>query len=185
MRKLVEFDDIKNDMHFWIFFLLSGFPESLEEETDMTLSEIIQDSYEINQKWADDFTGYYDTVFEENDGYIEEPNTLVLPFMKTHRLFIEFHPGDMLYFIDDTEIGCTGPHCRTHVLSWQQFCLYTDGMKEKEELLFVPMLRIDKSETEKLYQVVYQGLKMTMLQVELERICRCIVSHCLSMGSDR
>ena len=41
---------------------------------------------------------------------MEEPTTLFAALDKEHTLTIEFHPGDTVYFINETEIGCTGPH---------------------------------------------------------------------------
>ena len=71
----------------------------------------MQELYTVETgKWWETFTGYYESVLDESDGYLEEPVTLNEALSQDKILKIEFHPGDILYFINDEEIGSTGPH---------------------------------------------------------------------------
>lgn len=48
MRKLVDYEEVKNNSSFWVMFLASNFPESLDDKTDKTVSEIMSDNYSVN-----------------------------------------------------------------------------------------------------------------------------------------
>ena len=93
---------------FWTGFIATSFPTAIDEETDMSLPEIMEESNLGNAMWWKHFTKYYDGVIEESDGYIDDPETFTCNLTPAQRLKIEFHPGDTVYFINDKQIGCTG-----------------------------------------------------------------------------
>lgn len=70
--------------------------------------------------WWERFTGYYDGVLDESDGYLENPTTLEVPLAKDRVLKIEFHPGDILYFINDKLIGSTGSHWKLQTVPYEE-----------------------------------------------------------------
>lgn len=182
MRKLVDYEEIKNNSSFWVMFLASNFPESLDDKTDKTLSEIMSDNYSVNREWVDNFTGYYEEVFTENDGYIEDPNTLIIKLSTSNSLFIEFHPGDTIYFIDDNEIGCTGPEYVIRKINWTEFCKYTETLSSGEKILLLPMLAFDNEDQELLQQVIYEGLRVTGIkEADFEIICNAIMENSVAM----
>ena len=181
MRKLINYDTIKNEKDFWLIFLMGSFPESLDNETDETLSEIISGLYGYNRQWADDFTGYYDGIFDECDGYIDDPTTLEIELSTGEKLYIEFHPGDTIYFINDEEIGCTGPEYFIHKLDWQKYVSYTHSLSCEQKLLLMPMLAVKDGEKNELNQIIVDGLKATgaIKEADYERICGAIIENCL------
>ena len=181
MRKLINYDMINNEKDFWLIFLMGGFPESLDNETDETLSEIISGLYGYNRQWADNFTGYYDGIFDECDGYIDDPTTLEMELSTGERLYIEFHPGDTIYFINDEEIGCTGPEYFIHKLDWRQYVSYTHSLSSDQKLLVLPMLAVKDGEKNDLKQIIFDGLKAigVIKESDYERICGAIIANCL------
>lgn len=181
MRKLINYDMINNEKDFWLIFLMGGFPESLDNETDETLSEIISGLYGYNRQWADNFTGYYDGIFDECDGYIDDPTTLEMELSTGERLYIEFHPGDTIYFINDEEIGCTGPEYFIHKLDWWQYVSYTHSLSSDQKLLVLPMLAVKDGEKNDLKQIIFDGLKAigVIKESDYERICGAIIENCL------
>ena len=65
---MVSLEDLEfKNKKFWTGFIISSFPTSLNEETDMTLYELIEENemVHIDINWWNDFTKYYDGVFEE------------------------------------------------------------------------------------------------------------------------
>ena len=181
MRKLIDYDTIKNEKDFWITYLMGGFPESLDNETDETLSEIISGLYDYNMQWVDDFTGYYDGILDECDGYIDDPTTLEIELSTGDKLYIEFHPGDTIYFINDEEIGCTGPEYSIHKLDWQKYVSYTHLLSSDQKLLVLPMLAIKAGEKDGLKQIIGDGLEEidVIKESDYERICGAIIENCL------
>ena len=63
MRELVDIKVFENSKDIFIWFLMNGFPEGLDEENDMALAEIIEEVFIIDTKTVDEFTGYYDGVY--------------------------------------------------------------------------------------------------------------------------
>ena len=183
MRKLISYDKIKSEKDFWLMFLMGNFPESLDNETDETLSEIISGLYDCNIQWMDDFTGYYDGIFDESDGCVDEPTTLELELSTNEKLYIEFHPGDTIYFINDDEIGSTGPEYFIHKLDWQQFVSYTHDLSSDKKLLLLPMLAINDEDKDGIKQIIVDGLMMieVVKESDYERICSTIIENCLSV----
>ena len=89
---------------------MCNFPSGVTSNDD-ALIEIMSEKYEdlIDHSFIDDLTGYYDGVFDESDGYIDNPNTIKMILSTGNELFIEFHPGDTIYYFGQEELGCTGP----------------------------------------------------------------------------
>lgn len=180
-RKFVDFDAVKNQRQFWLYFLGTNFPNGYVEETDEYLSEFIDSQYDI-MEWSDEFAGYYEGVLDSSDGYVENPTTLKIELSTKNNLFIEFHPGDTIYFIDDDEIGCTGPEYFIHKINWKDFCAYTKELDNREKLLLIPMLKIENSEQEQLKKAVCNGLELLPIN-EMDNIIyglrEAIVNNCL------
>lgn len=181
-RKFVDFDAVKKQRQFWLYFLGTNFPNGYVEETDESLSEFIDYRYDIDMGWLNEFTGYYEGVLDSSDGYVENPTTLKIGLSTKNNLFIEFHPGDTVYFIDDDEIGCTGPEYFIHKINWEDFCAYTKELGSKEKLLLIPMLGIEKGVQEQLKKTVCNGLELLPIK-EMDSIIYwlrdAIVNNCL------
>lgn len=181
-RKFVDFDAVKNQQQFWLYFLGTNFPNGYVEETDESLSEFIEYRYDIDMEWPNNFTGYYEGVLDSSDGYVENPTTLKIELSTKNTLFIEFHPGDTIYFIDDDEIGCTGPEYFIHKINWKEFCVYTKALDSKEKLLLIPMLGIGNGEQEQLKKEVCNGLELLPIN-DMDNNIYCIrdaiVNNCL------
>ena len=147
--KRISMNDVRLDnKRFWTCFFLAEWRNAYNEQEDLSVADVIEancpelsDDYE----WWHDFTGYRDDIFETSDGYLEEPTTLFAALDKEHTLTIEFHPGDTVYFINDTEIGCTGPHdAQYHPLPYDAIEKLLE-VPHGEELFFLllPMTKLD------------------------------------------
>ena len=80
-------------------------------EKDVSVSDFMKEiCTEESRRWWDAFTGYYDGILEESDGYLDEPTTLETSLSQERMLKIQFHPGNTLYYINGEKIGSTGPH---------------------------------------------------------------------------
>ena len=183
MENIVKFNEIKDNNNFWFMFFAYNFPLSLDQETDMSLTEIMEDNYSVDMRWIDDFTGYYDGVIDEGDGYIDDPKRLKIELATGNNLYIEFHPGDTVYLIDNNEIGCTGPHYFVHRIAWSDFKKYSENLSDIEKILLLPMVYIKDEEKKELQNIVYNVLNSLELMKEIEEndydiICRCIIAHC-------
>lgn len=61
-----------SNRNFWVGYMAASFPTAWEEETDMSLTELMIENGMCDTGWWDNFTKYYDGVLEESDGYIDE-----------------------------------------------------------------------------------------------------------------
>lgn len=185
MRKIIEFSEVQNKKDFWIYFLMSNFPESLDIESDETICDIISEKYNISSKWIDSFTGYYEGVFEEKDGYIDNPNTIKIQLDELNYWYIEMHPSDTIYFLNNIEIGCTGAEYFIRNIYWDDFKKYIHNLTNKEKILLLPMVIINKKQREELFEIIYITLNELQLGIEKEdliRICYGVIENCLDLN---
>ena len=180
MRKIVDYETIRYEDNFWIMFFMGNFPLSCYNDAEGTLSELIYDRYGYNRQWIHEFNGYYDGIFDECDGYLDDPTTLKLELSTGEKLYIEFHPGDTIFFIDDDEIGCTGPHYFIHKINWSKFISYTNSLSSDKKMLLLPMVVIGDDEVESLRQILVEGLKMIEVinESDYSRIENAIIHNC-------
>ena len=163
---------------FWAYFLSVNYPCAYLEAEDCKIYDLVEQVLPINMAWSDEFTQYYDGVMEETDGYLEEPTTLTVPLSSLETLKIEFHPGDTIFFINDEEIGCTGPHWKLRAIPYQKvkslLCL------EDGELLFqllLPMAALMPEETADLKPILEkQLLSFGFEQPLLSQTIDCLIS---------
>ena len=76
MRELVDISLIEDCKDILLWFLMNGFPEGLDEDSDKAITEIIEEHFDIDRNVIDEFTGYYDGVFDDNDGYVDAPKSV-------------------------------------------------------------------------------------------------------------
>ena len=181
MRKFVNYETIRHEDDFWLIFLMANFPLSCYCD-DEDLNYFISHNYEYHDQWMDEFTGYYDGIFDECDGYLDDPTTLEIELSTGEKLYIEFHPGDTIFFIDDKEIGCTGPHYLIHKIDWSQFISYTNSLSSDKKMLLLPMLFIRDEERTDLRRTIVEGLKKinVIKESDYETIGNFIIHNCLT-----
>lgn len=128
---MVSLDEIGFfNKEFWISFMATSFPTALDESTDMSLTELIEEHGLSNINWWSNFTKYYDGVLEETDGYIDEPETFIYDLTSTRTLKIEFHPGDTIYYINDKEIACTGGEYSIQIFPFSDLLKYAEEIND-------------------------------------------------------
>lgn len=182
MNNIITYNKIKDNSSFWIMFLACNFPKGFDETTNIHIPEIMSENYNADMQWVDDFTGYYDGVMDESDGYIGDPKKLKVELSTGNKLYIEFHPGDTIYFIDDDEIGCTGPHYIVRKINWLDFKKYTCSLSYGEKFLMLPMVYTSEEYKEEFCKLVYECLKATKInECDFDIICKCIVRHCMGI----
>ncbi|TGJ98895.1 hypothetical protein EHQ53_11130 [Leptospira langatensis] len=155
--------DFKYDNNvFWCYYFSTSFPNAYNKSLNLTIGEIIGAIYGIDldskMDWINNFTGYHEGVIEEHDGYLDDPNFVEMRIKKSINLKIEFHPGDTLYFINNFEIGSTGPHWMLYGLTWNELVGLTEGAIDEGILfwLLLPMVGLssedDSAEVKKVLQ---------------------------------
>lgn len=158
---------------FWHVYFLCGYGEFYCEELDMSVMDMEE---EINQdgdlEYWNEFTGWYEGIFEESDGYLDEPTyleTYIDAMNKT--LKIEFHPGETVYFLDGEEIGCIGPHSVTRQpLSFTAMKSVLDGaFGDILFFLLFPMVELEEGDRVEAGELFLNRLIST--GVFDERIC--------------
>jgi len=173
---------ITENKFFWIYFLGTNFPSAFDEDSDTDLSDFIADEYEYNEAWINEFTQYSEEIFNENDGYVDNPNTVEIQ-LKNHSFKIEFHPGDTVYFLDGEEIGCTGPHFILRKISVQTFDSLIDSVEDSRiPLLILPMLALDdnKQDISAVRKIIQNALNCIDIKKEhIDKITDMIVSGLL------
>lgn len=174
---IVHIKDIDN-LNFWINYFGCSYPNSYDEENDISVSDIMLELYtqEIESYWKK-FTGYYPGIFDECDGYVDNPTTLETPFAKDKTLKIEFHPGDTIYFINGKEIGCTGPHWKLQMIAFdeiEQLLPLKDG--RQLFLLLLPLAFLAADDTQAAYKKIKAQIQYYFPEHLSASISNCIVA---------
>ena len=159
---------------FWLGFMATSFPTALEEETDMSLTELMIEAGLSDTSWWDNFTKYYDGIFEESDGYVDEPETLICKLVPNQILKIEFHPGDNVYYVNNKQIACTGGHYHIQIIPFQDLLKTT---KDKQLfLLLLPLAIIDNQDKDQALQIISNALQKIFDQSLCSQYAACIVN---------
>lgn len=151
---------------FWSGFIASSFPTAFDETTDMSLSEIIEKNISPENiladiEWWNRFTGYYDGILEKSDGYIDNPKTFIYNLTPAQTLKIEFHPCDIVYYINNNQIGCTGAEYNIFIFPFADLFKYTqNNINDCIFLLLLPLTIIHKSDIPYAKKKVYNILRV-------------------------
>lgn len=145
---------------FWTGFVTTSFPTALDEETDLSLSELIEENKAADINWWRNFTKYYDGVLEERDGYIDEPETLLCNLTSTQTLTIEFHPGDTVYYINGRQIACTGGEYNIHIFPLADLLSYMENENDyRIFLLLLPLTIIKNQDIDNATEIILNVLQ--------------------------
>ena len=178
-NNMISLEDISFDnQQFWAYFLSVNYPCAYLEEYESTMYDIIKEALPIDLEWSDKFTQYYDGVIEESDGYIDNPTTLIATLEPLETLKIEFHPGDTIFYINDNEIGCTGPHYKVRAVPYQK--VESLLCQDNGELLFQLLLPMAVLETDNISDVKTiikeQLLRIGIMQPSLSKVIECLIT---------
>lgn len=170
MKKLEINSDIGNDF-FWLYYISTSFPNAMDELTDTPLSEYMYDSYEELsdedcEKWIDELTQFTEDAIDENDGHIDDPNTLELS-LNGSSFKIEFHPCATVYILNGEEIGSAEGEYKLRTLSWEKFKQLIQGCTDPRlPLLILPVLALEKPMIPEAEKIIRSGLEQTCLKKE-------------------
>lgn len=134
---------------FWRVYFLSSYGEFYCEELDMCVSDIEEVIQDGDLEYWNEFTGWYEGIFEESDGCLDEPAYLETYIDAMNRtLKIEFHPGETVYYLDGEEVGCIGPHSVTRQpLSFSAMKSVLDGVcGDILFFLLFPMVELEEGD---------------------------------------
>ena len=182
MRKIKSIEEVTSKENFMIWFIMNCFPEGIDEETDMSMYDLIEEEYSFDTEWYDNFTNFYDGVFEENDGYVDDPNAIMIELNNHNELIIEFHPGDVIFFMNDSQIGCTGPEYEIKAITYKEYKELTKDLSPEKKLFLLPMVEITENEKTEFYKLVSMVLLNNNISSDCKnQIVEIIVNNCLTM----
>lgn len=180
MKQIIEYSELLSDNNFLSWFLMTNFPEGIDNSSESSLLELIQENCILDKAWIDNLTGYYEGIFDENDGYIHTPKAIIIKLSTGDNFFVEFHPGDTIYYINDNMIGCTGAAYAIRKISLTQFFEYTSTLNDTEKIFLLPMIKISFTEKNEFINVIKSILCKVNFQVcSLDDVCTCILENCL------
>ena len=159
---------------------MNCFPEGLDEENDMSIYDVIEENYSFDMDWFNKFTNCCDGVFEENDGYVYNPNSIIVQLNNHNELMIEFHPGDIIFFMNNIKIGCTGPDYSIRAIPMDEYVELTKDLCYESKLFLLPMVEVKKFEETKFREMV--GLIISNFNVKKsceKQIVEIIINNCL------
>ena len=171
-RTIVDHIDLLSNTSFINWFLMSNFPAGIDVDEDVSLSELLSAS-PIDKGFINQLTQYYDGVFDDYDGYVENPNAIRLD-LNGNVYEVEFHPGDTVYYLNNEQLGCTGPEYFIKKLSLSQFKDFGSYLSSEEKLFLLPMLKASAEEKEEVFQIINEIMQNFELPINLELLRKCI-----------
>ena len=157
--KIIKFEDIKDNNYFWLYYLSTSFPLAIDAKEDVSLSEYIYENYDCvtsASEWVNSFVQYTDNIIEENDGYVENPTSIIFS-VDNEEYTIQYHPGDTLYLYNGSLIASTGPHYDIHKISFQLLQSITNKIDDVQKaLLILPIVYINQFEEEKSKNLIHK-----------------------------
>lgn len=176
METIIEVEELKKySPFFWSFFFCACFPNGYLESDDIEICDYIQENYGIDMEWVHLWTKYNPKVFDENDGYVESPRTLIAELNGNFKLSIEFHPGDTIFYLNGQKIGCTGPHFQLYGIAWNQFIKLTMGRPAEVAFALLPMAYFVPSQ----YHIAEQWIKEKFLELPFEGNQDTVLLKCI------
>ena len=177
----VNIEKVICEKDFIAWFIMNCFPEGLDEENDMSIYDVMEDNYSFDVDWFNKFNNYYDGVFEENDGYVDNPNSIMVQLNNHKELIIEFHPGDIIFFMNNLKIGCTGPDYSIRVIPVDEYIKLTKDLCYENKLFLLPMVEVKEYEETKFREIVELIISNFSIKKCCEKqIVEIIISNCLS-----
>ena len=113
---------------FWAGFLCTSFGQ-IGEPFD---SDVVCSAFGVTeddaQGWWKRFTGWYDGILDESDGWLENPAGVIVPLARSLTLEVETHPGGTEFHLAVEEtgrfmLGACGSHWRLPMLRWSEAAL--------------------------------------------------------------
>lgn len=174
--KILTYNDLNfANKKFWTGFITTSFPTALDEESDLTLTEIIDENDLADYEWWADFTEYYEGILDETDGYSDDPKIFLYNLTPSNQLKVEFHPSETVYFINDKEIACTGAHYHIHVFSFAELLEYAKNKSDYQIfLLLLPLTYIKQEDSENAVKIIKDILSEFFLPSFIEQIANSI-----------
>ena len=177
MRKINDISVFSTNKQLMLWFIMSSFPESFCAEKDISIMEFVQLNYDIDINIVHNFTEYYDGVFDINDGYVDNPNAIMISLDLNKELYVEFHPGDTLYFLNDKILGSTGPHYQIRKVSFLSFITFCDKLSLVEKLLLLPMVFFKKEEEAAFLSTIKPIIKHSYVKEDDVDIILSFIAH--------
>jgi Immunity protein 19 len=125
VRKFIDTKTLFNP-NFWFSYLVSSFGQIGEPFETEFVGKVFDVSGENTINWWNSFTGYYEGIFDETDGEVENPSSISIDLQNEIHLVIEFHAGDTYYFLENRSsvesatLGDIGPHWILPMLRWTE-----------------------------------------------------------------
>jgi hypothetical protein len=87
-------------------------------------------------EWSRAFTGWYDEVFDEADGQVDNPAVILIDVSGGVSLRAEVHPGDIYFHLKDEftdlEVGNIGPHWALPFISLSEAVALSNNLRSAE-----------------------------------------------------
>lgn len=165
-------------LDFWINYFGCCYPNGYDESKDISVSELMEELYtEEAKNWWEQFTGYYEGVLTETDGYLVHPTTLEEQLLPDKKLKMEFHPGDILYFINNKPIGSTGPHWELQTIPYKKVKPLLSLKKGRQLfLLLLPLAFIEEEEIQSARETISEQMRYYFPENLCESVSGCIVA---------
>jgi hypothetical protein len=117
--------DVLADRRFWASLYCGAITQVEESPEPAAVCSLLEVDERDAEGWDHEFTGWYPGIFDESDGYSDDPATIQLALANGVQLRVEFHPGDQYWFLrgEDTAeamLANIGPHYALPGLRWQE-----------------------------------------------------------------
>jgi hypothetical protein len=117
--------DVLGDRRFWASLYSGAFGQVGAPPDPVAFCSLLEVNEWDALHWYHEFTGWYPGIFDESDGYSDDPATVHVALAKSVQLYAHFHPGDQYWFLasegaSGVMLANIGPHWALPGLRWQE-----------------------------------------------------------------
>jgi len=117
--------DVLGDRRFWASLYAGAFGQVGEPPEPAAFCSLLDVNKQDALDWGHTFTGWYPGIFDESDGYSDDPATVCVALANGVQLRAVFHPGDQYWFLRgedrlETVLANIGPHWSLPGMRWQE-----------------------------------------------------------------
>jgi hypothetical protein len=117
--------DVLGDRRFWAALYSGAFGQTREPPESAAFCSCLAVDEQGTLEWYQQFTGGYPGIFDDSDGYSDDPATAPLRLANGVQLLVEFHPGDQYWYLRSKDgvkvlLANIGPHWALPGLRWQE-----------------------------------------------------------------
>ena len=116
---------------------------------------------------------------------MDDTDSIMIELNNHNELIIEFHPGDVIFFMNNCQIGCTGPEYKIKAITFKEYTELTKDLSLEKKLFLLPMVEVNENETTEFSELLSMLLSNYSISSSCKnQIIEIIINNCLTLDEE-